>query len=134
MDCGTGYGVVGYYQGHIVFRVSVPFAERASNYDAEMFALAHATSWIKREVLSSPLIKKIRIFSDASSAIEKIFDGSPHPSQLASILFKDALYELFIRRPDIKCRVSWTPGHGGTLGMKRADKLAKKGAASSDDP
>jgi ribonuclease HI len=134
MDSGTGYGVIGYYLGHIIFRTSVPFAKHASNYDAKMFALAHAASWIKREVTSSPLIKKICIFSDASSTIEKIFEGSPHPSKLASILFRDTFFELFTRRPDIKCRVSWTPGHGGTMGMKKVDKLAKKGASSSNQP
>jgi ribonuclease HI len=133
-ETGTGYGVLGYHMGRVVFRFSIPFAKEASNYDAEMYALGHAAYKIKQLVLSSPHIKHVRIFSDASSAIEKIFDGSPHPSQAASILFRSCIHDLFVARKDIKLRISWTPGHGGTAGMKKADSLAKKASKSTDTP
>ena len=120
--------------GRQIFTISVPFAKRASNYDAEMYALGHASSIIKRTVLSNHDITHVRIFSDASSAIEKIFDGSPHPSQEASILFRSNFHDVFTARKDIKVSVVWTPGHGGTAGMKKADKLAKLGSSSKKKP
>jgi ribonuclease HI len=134
MPSGCGYGVVGFHLGKQVFKISVPFAKKASNYDAEMYALGHASSIIKRFVLSHPFISSIRIFSDATSAIEKIFDASPHPSQAASILFRTNLFDLFTARPTLKFKVLWTPGHSGTKGMKTADNLAKQGSKSKKSP
>ena len=78
---------MGYLEGRRIFQIVVSFAKDASNYDAEMFALVHAACRIKAIISSNSAITSIHIFSDASLAIEKIFDGSPHPSQDASIVF-----------------------------------------------
>ena len=99
-----------------------------------MYALAHAACRIKAIINSNSAITSIHIFSDASSAIEKIFDGSPHPSQDASIIFRSCFLEIFTLRSLLKCRVTWTPGHGGMAGMKLADSLAKRGSLSSIQP
>ena len=131
---GTGYGLLGFLEGDIVFRIWVPFACKASNYDAEMYALAHAAIKIRKFIIPRRSISHIQIFSDAASAIEKIFDGSPHPSQTASILFRHSFFTLFSERKDISCHVTWTPGHGGMKGMKLADSLAKKASLSKRAP
>ena len=126
-DCGaTGYGLVGYHMNREVFKLRVPFAKKASQWDAEMYALAHASYSINRTLQSNPRITRVQMFSDASSAIQKIFDGSPHPSQTASILFRSNFLDIFTRSSAIRITVTWTPGHGGTAGMKCVDGLAKK--------
>ena len=133
-DSRTGYGLVGYLEGKRIFQIVVPFVKDASNYDTKMFALAHAACRIKSIMSSNSTIKFIQIFSDASSAIEKIFNGSPHPSQDASIIFRSCFHKIFSWCPLLKCSVSWTPGHGGMAGMKLADSLAKQGFLSSRQP
>ena len=102
--------------------------------------MPRCTLWDTRPLLSRglskhlPSINSIRIFSDASSAIKKIFDGSPHPSQAASILFRTCFHNIFTSHKDISASVVWTPGHKGTQGMKTVDRLAKKGADSNKEP
>src|SRR5579872_1798471 len=49
----------------------------------------------------------------------------PHPSQMASIIFRTNIKKLFELRPSIHINVRWTPGHAGTSMMKRVDKMAK---------
>ena len=133
-DGGTGYGLLGFLKGNIVFQIWVPFARKASNYDAEMYALAHAAIKIRKFVIHRNSITSIQIFSDAASAIKKIFNGSPHPSQTASILFRHSFFILFSTKKDISCRVTWTPGHSGMKGMKLADSLTKKASLSKRSP
>ena len=84
-DHGTGYSVVGYYMGEEIHRRSIKFADNASNFDAEMYALAHAAEDIQRYVKKNPRIDLILMYSDNSGAIKIIFDPKPHPSQAASI-------------------------------------------------
>ena len=133
-DGGTGYGLLGFLKGNIVFWIWVPFACKASNYDAKMYALAHAAIKIRDFVIPRNSITSIQIFSDAASAIKKNFDGSPHPSQTTSILFRHSFFILFSIRKDISCCVTWTPGHGGMKGMKLANSLAKKASLPKRSP
>ena len=133
-DSGTGYGLVGYLEGRRIFQIVVSFAKDASNHNTKMFALTHAACRIKSIIASNSAIIFIHIFSDASSAIKKIFDGSPHPLQDAPIIFRSCFHEIFSWRPLLKCRISWTPGHGGMVGMKLANSLAKQGSLSSQHP
>ena len=118
------------------FRLKVPFAKKASQWDAEMYALTHASFSINRFIQNHPHITRVQMFSDASSAIQKIFDGSPHPSQTASILFRNNFLDIFTRSSAIRITVTWTPGHGGTAGMKHVDSLVKKASemATHDYP
>ena len=123
-----------FLEGNIVFWIWVPFARKASNYDAKMYTLVHAAIKIRKFVIPRRSITSIQIFSDTASAIEKIFDGSPHPSHTASILFRHSFFILFSTRKDISCCVTWTPGHGGMKGMKLNDSLAKKASLSKRPP
>ena len=49
-DHGTGYSVVGYYMGEEIHNRSIKFADNASNFDAEMYALAQVAKDILRYV------------------------------------------------------------------------------------
>ena len=130
----TGYSVVGYHKNKEIFHVSAPLAPAASHYDAEMYALGHAASKIKRTTEANPYIKHVLMFSDSSSALSQIFIGTPHPAQLASILFRHNMLLLFSSDSEIEVNIEWTPGHGGTQIMKRADRLAKLGASKRKAP
>ena len=50
-DHGTGYSVVGYHMGEEIHQRSIKFADNASNFDAEMYALAQAAEDIQRRTL-----------------------------------------------------------------------------------
>ena len=125
---GTGYGVAGYHNNQEVITRCVKFSKEASNFDAEMYAIAEASEKILEYVTNHAEIRIIYMFSDNSGAIKTIFDPTPHPSQAASIRFREAIFSLFTLRPNIKLSLEWTPGHAGTDKMKRVDKLAKKAA------
>ena len=117
-DHGTGYSVVGYYMGEEIHRRSIKFADNASNFDAEMYALAQAAEDIQRYVKKNPKIDIVLMYSDNSGAIKIIFNLKPHPSQAASIQFRIAIHDIFIDHPNLKLHLMWTPGHGGTAKMK----------------
>ena len=130
MSQGSGYGIAAFYLGKRVFSLSIPFALHASNFDAEMYALAHASDFVRRKVYNHSSITEVQFYCDTSSALESIFDPSPHPAQDASILFRVNIYSILTRFQDVKITLTWTPGHKGTKGMDLVDRLAKKGAKS----
>ena len=126
-DCrSTSYGLVGYHMNSEVCKLRVPFAKKASQWDAKMDALAHTSHSLNHFLKTHPRITWVQMFLDVSSAIQKIFNGSPHPSQTASILFHMNFLKIFTRDPAIKVTITWTSGHKGTAGMKRVNGLAKK--------
>ena len=108
--------------------MSVPFARKGSSFDAEMFALSHASSFLLRWLSKRPHVSWVHIFSDSSSSLKVIFSGKPHPAQLTSIQFRTNLLTLLNSRPNLRIDISWVPGHKGIAGMKIADSLAKKGS------
>ena len=87
MSHSSGYGLTAFHQGKQVFSLSVPFALHASNFDAEMYALAHASDFARRKIYNCSSINEVQFYCNASSALESIFSPSPHPAQEASILF-----------------------------------------------
>ena len=75
-----------------------------------MYVLAYAPFTINCFIKSHLEITQIQIFSDATLATQKIFDGLPHPSQIASILFQENLQKIFTRSNSIH----FASGHGYT--------------------
>jgi len=124
----AGYSVVVWHAGKIITKVMVPFAQEASAFDAEMYALAHASSLIRKILTLNYDINEVYLLSDCSSALQVIFDPSPHPSQAASIMFRTNIHAIMTARSDVFIDLEWTPGHGGTHMMKVADLAAKNAA------
>ena len=73
--------------GRKVFSLSVGLGPRATVYDAELFALVHASSKASAFVLDKPHIGEV-FFSDSSSALRSVFDPSTHPGQRCLLLFR----------------------------------------------
>ena len=121
----AGYGVVGIYLRRVAFSFTIPLSKGASVFNDEMHTLAHASTHIKKFLTFCPHISEVKIYSDSSSSIQMIFDGSPHPSQQASILFRSNMLTLFNTLPHLRVTVQWTPGHCGVVGQVMADKAAK---------
>ena len=119
--------MVGIYLGRVAFSFAIPLSKGASVFDAEMHALAHASTRIKKFLTFRPHISEVKIYSDSSSSIQMIFNGSPHPSQQASILFRTNMLTLFNALPHLRVTVQWTPGHCRVVGQVMADKAAKSG-------
>ena len=46
MSQGSGYGLMTFHMGKCVFSLSVPFTLHASNFNAEMYVLAHASDFV----------------------------------------------------------------------------------------
>ena len=123
----TGYGIMGYYMGREVFTRSVGLGPRATVYDAELFALAHASSKASAFVLDKPHIGEVFFYSDSSSALSSAFDPSTHPRQRCSLLFRKNVIGMLGRHPSFRIKASWSPGHSRVVGNGRADALAKRG-------
>ena len=123
----TGFGPVGYYMGRKVFSLSVGLGPRATVYDAELLALAHASSKAEAFVLGKPHIGEVS-FSDSSSALRSVFDPSTHPDQRCSLVFRRSILDMFGRHVSLRITASWSPGHSGVVGNKVTDTSAKKGS------
>ena len=126
----AGWAVTGIHAGRTLFEHKVPFAVRASNHDAEMMAVGHASRLILEIMLGKPDIREFRLFSDSSATLTSIFDPGPHAAQQASLMFRSNMLKLFTERPDVNGSLVWTPGHGGLDQMKITDKNARAAANS----
>ena len=127
----AGWAVTGIHAGLVLFTHQVPFAKRASNHDAEMMAMGHASKLVLDTMLGKPDIRKFRIFSDSTATLTSIFNPGPHAAQQASLMFRANMLELFTKRSDITGDLVWTPGHGGLHHMNITDKNAKRAANSN---
>ena len=128
----AGYGLVIYHEGISIFESSVGLGTRNSAFDGEMWALTHSLVKIRSLLKTHPTREKIRnvlIYSDSTSALQVISDPSAHPGQLASILWRNQFIQFTKEHPDIKTKLSWIPGHHGSIGNTKADLLAKAGTA-----
>ena len=128
-DNRSGYGAVFFNCGIPITSFSVGLGEHASVFDAEMHALAHASTKVKRLMDGQILIQNVTFFSDSVSALLQITNPSAHPSQLPSLLFRDTCFSLLLRFPLLKITLKWSPGHLGIIGNTLADDLAKKGTS-----
>ena len=130
MRCGegkerSGYGVVCYRAGKIIHRYSIGLGHRATVFDAEMYALAHA-AMIARDVVSSSNISHIYFYSDSSSAVSEIVSPLLHPSQIASLVFLRHMSHILSSLSPPTVALGWTPGHAGVIGNEEADRTAKQ--------
>ena len=123
----AGYGLTGYYRGQTIFSISMGLGPKATAFDGEMYALAHTACRIQDSLACHPEITAVKIYSDCSSALSRIFDPSPHPAQVASLLFRKKIKELSEVSPNIHVWATWNPGHEGVIGNDVADSLAKSG-------
>jgi len=114
--------------GKKVFSISMGLGPRATVYDAELFALAHASSKAATFVLGKPHIGEVFLFSDSSAALSSIFDPSTHPGQRCSLLFRKNVKDMFAQHASLRITVRWSPGHSGIIGNEQADTLAKNGS------
>ena len=127
-DRAAGWAIRGIHAGRLVFSHKVPLAVRASNHDAEMMALAHASRLVRDTMLRTLDIREFHIFSDSTAALTSIFDPAPHAAQQASLLFRTNMLQLFSQRKDVEGQLQWTPGHSGLDHMTITDKNAKAAA------
>jgi len=130
-DKAAGWAVTGIHVGRVVFQHQVPLAKRASNHDAEMMALAHASKLVRETMLGEPHIREFHVFSDSTASLTSIFDPSHHPCQQASLMFRRNMHTLFSAQDDVRGRLVWTPGHGGLDHMMFTNKKTKAAANSS---
>ena len=72
-DHGTGYSVVGYYMGKEIHRRSIKFADNASNFDAEMYALAQAAEDILRYIKKNPKIDLVLMYLSRTGIFHALF-------------------------------------------------------------
>ena len=103
---------------------------RAEAYDAEMEALAQASSHIKTALTTGTLnnVHTIHFFADNTGAIQRIFKGTPGKAQECSIRFRQDILTILDQFPNTNITVEWVPGHHNVQGNEIADRLAKSGS------
>ena len=123
-------GIVLYHVGFTLFETSIGLGSNCSAFDGEIWALAHTLIKIRDFFVLGDLddeVKHIRIYSDCTSALQSISDPSPHPGQLAALIWRKHFSLLRKEHPGCTLMLSWIPGHHGSIGNDRADSLAKFG-------
>ncbi|KAF8578514.1 hypothetical protein K439DRAFT_1648775 [Ramaria rubella] len=70
-------------------------------------------------------IKHIHFYADNNSAIQNIFEAKTKAGQEQSARFRETVIAFLDADPTHTVEVTWSPGHEGTQGNKRADVLAK---------
>lgn len=144
---GAAYAI--FHRGRKIASCSYGLGRHAGVFDAEMAALAGAARRAAELValslpssfqepvriqrsstdtastyLSTP-ITRIDFYVDNTSAITSIYDPSPHPAQLFSLMFRDRIDSALRSCDNLKIQVSWAPAHKGIKGNEHVDELAK---------
>ena len=123
----SGYGVVIYHCAVPIASFSIGLGHRSTVFDAEMFALAHASSKVKKILDAHTIISHVKFYSDSTSSLKVIFEPYAHPAQQCSLLFRSNIIDLLNRMPGLEIDVKWSPGHTDIIGNEAADKAAKAG-------
>ena len=123
----SGYGVVIYHCVKPIFTSSISLGQCSTVFNAEMWALAHASSKVNRILDAQTTIRTVKFYSDSTSSLKMVFNPSAHPAQQCSLLFRNNVVNLLSRMPDLVINVAWSPGHTDIIGNKAADKAAKAG-------
>ena len=106
---------------------SIGLGHYSTVFDAEMFALAHASSKVKKLLDTHTVINRVKFYSDSTSSLKVIFEPSAHPAQQCSLLFRSNIIDLLSRIPNLEIDVGWSPGHTDIIGNETADRAAKAG-------
>ena len=122
-DTQAGSAAVFVHHGQIVGEFKWGLGNKAVAFDAELYAMAFASSHIP-SLIQKLHFTHIHIFSDNKSAISSILSTSPHSSQTASRLFIHNLQNAFSYSP-FSLHLHWCPGHRGITFNEQADNLAK---------
>ena len=133
---GAGAGVVHYNRGDIAYKkdfdgfISIGAGPKATAYDAEMLALTIAATHafnLAYEAATNPdfELTSIWIYSDSTSALQKIIDYGPHPGQIFSLCFIEHIDLALQAHPDLQIYLCWSPGHSHVVGNEVADREAK---------
>ena len=125
----TGWGFVGLRNNAIAKLEKGSTGPRAEAYDAEMEALAQASSYALSALEDSALnTHSVHFFTDNTGAIQRIFKGTPGKAQSCSLRFRQNILQILDHLPDISITVEWVPGHCKIQGNEIADRLAKRGS------
>ena len=127
----TGYGLVGYNKGEIVFKRNGALGEHAEVYDAEMMGIRTAAedTWTYINAESTlPKPYNVIFYADNVGTIDRIFDGKPGKGQAHSRAFRKTIGKILNSNNDTRVAISWCPSHSGIIGNEEADDRAKSGA------
>src|SRR5258708_7758388 len=115
----SGYGVVGYAQGHKVFRQGKVLGEHTEVYDTKMVGLWAAAEEMRRYILNEwteTKPERIIFYANNLAAITKIFEGAHRKVQQHSKAFRRAIGTILCTNTKTKIAISWCPGHSSIIG------------------
>ncbi len=127
----TGYGIVAYNKGQIVFEKNGALGEHTEVFDAEMAGLHMAAETMRDFLLAEPHHLKpsnIIFYADNAGSITRIFNGAPGKVQSHLRAFRRTIRKILKEQDGIRIAISWCPGHSGISSNNATDALAKTGA------
>jgi hypothetical protein len=105
-------------------------------YDAEMEGLTRGSeilvSWLDNKIPKENNLT-VSIFSDNTSAPQRIMVTSPGLDIQQTRRFRDNILRLLDERPSYRIEIKWVPGHENIKGNDLADSLAKEGTFLPSD-
>jgi ribonuclease HI len=112
----TGFGVVGYSEGKVVFENKGALSEHMEAYDTEMAGLNAAAEQISATLgdeshLSKP--NRVVIYADNTAALTRIIQANPGKAQTHSSNFRKIISRLLTEHENLQITLSWCPGNTG---------------------
>lgn len=128
----AGYGVYICYPDGSSEELFDACGEFCSNYEAEVTALETAVYQLKTVFDTYPSrAQNIVIFTDSMSALQSLEGNDRSRADMAKIILD---VDELMTSHNIKIVLQWIPGHSGTPGNDRADRLAKRGTTQEQPP